>query len=110
VKRKIFYLIPFIILVVGFITMQVLSSFKTPPPKEKPKQMVKIVEAQAVALGDVPAEIIAYGRLASSQPVILYSEVEGTLERGDLVALEPLLESSRGIPNTRTRCHFDKKQ
>ena len=33
---------------------------------------------------DVPAEIVAYGRLASSQPVILYCEVDGTLQRGDL--------------------------
>ena len=83
-KRKILFLIPIFILAAGFLAMQFLSSFKTTPAKEKPKQSVKIVETQTVALGDVPAEIVAYGRLASSQPVILYSEVDGTLERGDL--------------------------
>ena len=64
--------------------MQFLSSFKTTPAKEKPTQSIKIVETRVIAQQDVPAEIIAYGRLASSQPVILYSEVDGTLERGDL--------------------------
>jgi len=84
VKRKIFYLIPVFILTAGFVAMQVLSSFKTPPSKKQPMPIIKIVETRNVTLGEVPAEIIAYGRLASSQPVILYSEVEGTLERGDL--------------------------
>ena len=84
VQRKILLILPIFILAAGFVAMQVLSSFKTPPPKGAPKPIVKIVETRTVALGDVPAEVIAYGRLASSQPVILYSEVEGTLERGDL--------------------------
>lgn len=83
-RRKIFFLLPVLILVGGFLSMQFLSSFKKTPAKEKPKQSVKIVETETVALGDVPAEIVTYGRLASSQPVILYSEVDGTLERGDL--------------------------
>ena len=83
-RRRILFLLPVFILVAGFVVMQFLSSFKTPPPREEPKPIVKIVETRTVTLGDVPAEIIAYGRLASSQPVILYSEVEGTLERGDL--------------------------
>ncbi|MBW1854702.1 MAG: hypothetical protein JRJ00_08505 [Deltaproteobacteria bacterium] len=64
--------------------MQLLSGFKTPPSKKQPKPIIKIVETRTVTLGEVPAEVIAYGRLASSQPVILYSEVEGTLEHGDL--------------------------
>lgn len=83
-QRKILFLLPIFILAAGFLAMQFLSSFKTTPAKEKPKQSIKIVETRAVAQQDVPAEIIAYGRLASSQPVILYSEVDGTLERGDL--------------------------
>jgi multidrug efflux pump subunit AcrA (membrane-fusion protein) len=84
VKRKIFYLIPVFILTAGFVAMQLLSGFKTPPSKKQPKPIIKIVETRTVTLGEVPAEVIAYGRLASSQPVILYSEVEGTLEHGDL--------------------------
>ena len=83
-QRKIILILPILILLTGFAAMQFLSSFKTPPPKVKPKPTQKIVETQNVVLGDVHAEIIAYGRLVSSQPVILYSEVDGTLEHGDL--------------------------
>jgi membrane fusion protein (multidrug efflux system) len=84
VQKKILYLLPVIILAVGFVAMRFLAGFKTPPSKEEPRQIVKIVETRPVVLGEVPAEITAYGRLASSQPVILYSEVDGTLQRGDL--------------------------
>ncbi len=84
VQRKIVLILPIIILVLGFFAMQFLSGFKTPPAKEKPRPLVKIVETETINLKDVPAEITAYGRLASSQPVILYSEVEGTLQAGDL--------------------------
>ena len=83
-QRKIVYLLPVVIVIAGFVAMQFLSGFKTAPAKKKPKPVVKIVETQNVVLEDVPAEIVAYGRLASSQPVILYSEVEGTLMSGDL--------------------------
>ena len=83
-RRKIIYLLPVFIVIAGFVAMQFLSSFKTAPAKKKPQPVVKIVETRSVALDDVPAEIVAFGRLASSQPVILYSEVEGTLKRGDL--------------------------
>ena len=83
-RKKIVYLLPVLIVIAGFVAMQFLSSFKTAPAKKKPQPVVKIVETRSVILGDVPAEIVAFGRLASSQPVILYSEVEGTLKRGDL--------------------------
>ncbi len=83
-RRKIVYLLPVLIVIAGFAAMRFLSSFKTAPEKKKPEPVVKIVETQIVELEDVPAEIVAYGRLASSQPVILYSEVDGTLQRGDL--------------------------
>ena len=83
-RRKIVYLLPVLIVIAGFAAMRFLSSFKTAPEKKKPEPVVKIVETRIVELEDVPAEIVAYGRLASSQPVILYSEVDGTLQRGDL--------------------------
>ncbi|MBW2552623.1 MAG: hypothetical protein JRE20_00635, partial [Deltaproteobacteria bacterium] len=56
-QRKILFLLPIFILAAGFLTMQFLSSFKTTPAKEKPKQSIKIVETRAVAQQDVPAEI-----------------------------------------------------
>ncbi|MBW2601756.1 MAG: hypothetical protein JRD47_07515 [Deltaproteobacteria bacterium] len=60
-QRKILFLIPIFILAAGFLAMQFLSSFKTTPAKEKPKQSIKIVETRAVAQQDVPAEIIQKG-------------------------------------------------
>ncbi len=83
-KQKIFYILPVVLLLVGLGAMKFLSGFKTPPPRTEPVQPVKIVETRTVMLTDVPATVTAFGRLRSSQPVILYSEVEGTLQRGDL--------------------------
>ena len=72
------------IVIAGVVAMWFLSSFRTAPAKKKPAPVMKIVEIRSVALDAIPAEIVAYGRLASSQPVILYSEVDGTLQLGDL--------------------------
>ena len=95
-RRKIFFLlIPIVILVVGFMAMRVLTSFKTDPPKIKPEPRPKIVEAKEVSLKDISAQIIAYGRIASSQPVILNSEVEGTLMKGN-IPFRPAQSFTRG--------------
>jgi len=94
-KRKILISIPILFLVAGFTAMQLLATFKTPPPKKKPLPRTRFVETRTVELGTVPSEIIAYGRLASSQPVILYSEVNGTLESGHL-SFRPGQEFNRG--------------
>lgn len=83
-KRKTAYLIPVLIVAAGLGALQFFASFKTPPPRKKPEAPVKIVEVSPVQLAAIPAEIIAYGRVVSSQPVILYSEVTGTIEPGDL--------------------------
>ncbi len=83
-KRKAAYLIPVAIVAVGFAAMQFFASFKTAPPRKKPEVPVKIVDVSPVRLSDIPAEIIAYGRVVSSQPVILYSEVSGRLDPGDV--------------------------
>jgi hypothetical protein len=95
-KRKaIVIVIPILIVVVGFVAMRVLTSFRTDPPRRKPEPRPKIVEATAVTLKDVPARIVAYGRLRSSQPVILYSEVQGTLMRGDVPIFRRSLKPGR---------------
>ncbi len=83
-RRRIFLIIPIVILVAGFIAMRVLVSFKTDPPRRIPEPRPKIVEAKVVALQKIAARIIAYGRITSSDPVILYSEVQGVLMRGDV--------------------------
>jgi RND family efflux transporter MFP subunit len=88
-------LIPLLIIVIGIVVMQVLAGFKKDPPQKAPAPRPKIVEATVTELSDVPAEIIAYGRLMSAQPVILYSEVSGTLMEGD-VPFQPGQSFKRG--------------
>ncbi|MCP4713692.1 MAG: efflux RND transporter periplasmic adaptor subunit [Deltaproteobacteria bacterium] len=82
--KKRYFLLPCIILLLGFISMRYFSGFREAPPKDVPEPITKVVDTARVHLQELPAEIIAYGRVKSSQPVILYSEVSGTLERGDL--------------------------
>lgn len=94
-NRKRTYLAAAGILLAGFLAMQFFASFRTAPPKKKPEAPVKIVDVATVRLADIPAEITAYGRVVSTQPVILYSEVTGTLEQGGLPFL-PGQSFSRG--------------
>lgn len=72
------------ILAAGFAVMSLLSSLREEPPKKEPEQRQVVVAAETVALGRVAAEISAYGRLKSAQPVVINSEVNGTLEQGEV--------------------------
>ena len=74
--------IPIVILIVGFVVMQVLMSFKSDPPRRAPAPRSKIVESEVVTLRDISSQVTAFGRVASAQPVILYSEVAGELMPG----------------------------
>ncbi len=82
-KKKILFILPVLIIVVGLAVMQFLSSFKTPPAKKPPEKAEKLVRTEKVVLSNIPVQIIAYGRVVSARPVTLYSEVQGTLEQGD---------------------------
>jgi len=79
-----YVLIPVTILIGGFIIMISLISLRDEPSASQPTQQVRFVETREIKLETVEAEIIAYGRLKSSQPVTLYSEVNGTLVQGDI--------------------------
>jgi len=72
------------ILAAGFAVMSLLSSLREEPPQKEPEQRQVVVGAETVAPGRVAAEISAYGRLASAQPVVINSEVNGTLEQGEI--------------------------
>ncbi|MBM4309955.1 MAG: RND transporter, partial [Deltaproteobacteria bacterium] len=65
------------ILAAGFALMSLLSSLREEPPKKEPEQRQVVVAAETVAPGRVAAEISAYGRLKSAQPVVINSEVNG---------------------------------
>ena len=83
-RKKVFIVLPFFILLAGFIAMKVLVGLKEEVPEKEIKPHSKTVQAAVVRLKDIPAEITAYGRLTSSQPVIMFSEVNGTLMKGNV--------------------------
>ena len=83
-RKKVFIVLPFFILLAGFIAMKVLVGLKKEIPEKEIKPHSKTVQAAVVRLKDIPAEITAYGRLTSSQPVIMFSEVNGTLMKGNV--------------------------
>ncbi len=83
-KRKLLFVIPLAILVTGYFSMQVLIGMKKEPERRLPEKLTKLVNVQEVTLGNIPSNILAYGRIATAQPVMLYSEVNGTVEFGDI--------------------------
>ncbi len=87
--------LPILILVIGFVAMWGLLSLKTKTPKRPPEVRTKIVETTVVRLQPVRTKITAYGRVASSQPVLLHAEVAGTLHPG-VVPFKPAQSFSKG--------------
>jgi multidrug efflux pump subunit AcrA (membrane-fusion protein) len=77
-------LIPLSILLGGVLIMLVLLNLKSEQPKRERIIRPKTVQAKIIELDNINSEITAFGRLTSSQPVILYSEVAGILEKGNI--------------------------
>ena len=94
-KRKLLILSPLIVLVVGFIAMKVLGSFKEEKPKRTPQIRPRIVNADVVVNSDVPARLSTFGTLESSQPVLLISEASGKLMQGN-VKFQPAQTFKKG--------------
>jgi multidrug efflux pump subunit AcrA (membrane-fusion protein) len=83
-KFKKVYLVPILIIAASFVLMLAFSSMKEEPKTQKPKAEPKIVRSIIAEPGKVEANVTAYGRLTSRQPVDLISEVSGTLMEGDI--------------------------
>ena len=94
-KRATKILLPVLIIVAGFLIMIALMSFRTEPPRREAQLQPRVVEARQVALTDVTSEVVAYGRVTSSEPVDLYSEVSGVLTEGN-VPFRPAQSFKRG--------------
>jgi len=75
---------PVLILMVSLLAMWGLLSLKKDPPRRPPEEHTKVVETTVVQMQPVQTRIIAFGRVTSSQPVTLVSEVAGILETGDI--------------------------
>ena len=87
--------LPIIIVAASFLLMLVLMNLKSDTPRKIPEIRAKLVETKIVELSQVPSNITAYGRVTSTQPIQLYSEVTGIMERGE-VPFKPAQSFSRG--------------
>ena len=94
-KRPTRVTLSIVILATGFLGMWALLSLKTGSPKRPPEIRTKVVETAIVLLQPVQTSIITYGRVASSQPVLLNAEVAGTLQPGS-IPFKPAQSFSKG--------------
>jgi membrane fusion protein, multidrug efflux system len=82
--RLLYYVIPLLMLAGGFAIMQLLAGMNESPPRRQPALAVRPVQSEVIVLQPMPVVIEALGRVASSQPVQLFSEVNGVVETGDV--------------------------
>ena len=90
-----FVLIPVLILITGLIIMLVLSGFRKDPPQLSQQEKARIVDAAIVQLADVRSEISGFGRIMTAQPLVLFSEVNGTMVSGS-VPFQPAQSFKKG--------------
>ncbi|MDF1543591.1 MAG: efflux RND transporter periplasmic adaptor subunit [bacterium] len=83
-SRLMKFAVPVLILAVGAISMFFLLGLKDDAPRHTPEIRAKLVGAEVVKLQSLPTEIGGLGRVTSSQPVELVSEVSGKLKNGDI--------------------------
>lgn len=83
--RKILVIaIPVIIIGIGITLKNYFAAKKVEPPKAKVFNQEKIVETLAVNYTQSNAEIVAYGRINSSQNISLIAEVAGKMFSGGI--------------------------
>jgi multidrug efflux pump subunit AcrA (membrane-fusion protein) len=83
-NKRILYLLPVAILGVGFIIMQLLAGMKEEPERRVPNRPAKSVLSEVITLQETPTVVSTLGRIVSSEPVQVVSEVAGILQRGDV--------------------------
>ena len=84
-----------LILLGGYFLMRQFSSMKKLPP-ERPKTVSSnFVKVNQVDYRELDTEVVAYGRITSSQPLSLIAEVGGRLFRGQ-VLLKPGVNFRKG--------------
>ncbi len=72
------------VIAVAAVLMFVLLSFKKDPPKKEKMVVAKPYESVVAVKDNYNANINVYGRMVTSQPVILTAEVSGELLKGDV--------------------------
>ena len=95
-RRKLIVFAVFaLLLLTGYFLMRQFAGMKELPP-ERPKVVSSnFVKVNQVAYRELDTEVVAYGRITSSQPLSLIAEVGGRLFRGQ-VLLKPGVNFRKG--------------
>ncbi len=93
--RKMKIIVPLAIVAVGFVSMIFFLGMRTDVPRKTFKAHPRIVSTMIAHLEQKSATISGLGRVVSSQPVNLYSEVTGTIESGN-IAFQPAQSFKKG--------------
>ena len=88
-------LIPVAIIIASTIIMIALFSLRSDPPKAPAVPQTKIVDIEVAHLQDIESEIVGLGRLTSALPLVLFSEVSGTVMEGT-VPFQPAQSFRKG--------------
>ncbi len=88
-------LIPVTIIIASIIIMIALFSLRSDPPKAPAVPQTKIVDIEVAHLQDIESEIVGLGRLTSALPLVLFSEVSGTVMEGT-VPFQPAQSFRKG--------------
>lgn len=84
-----------LILGVGFFAMRQFASMKELPPERPKTPSVNYVKVNEVSYQEMDTEVVAYGRITSSQTLNVIAEVGGRLLPGS-IALKPGTNFRRG--------------
>ena len=87
--------IPVAIIIASIIIMIALFSLRSDPPKAPAVPQTKIVDIEVAHLQDIESEIVGLGRLTSALPLVLFSEVSGTVMEGT-VPFQPAQSFRKG--------------
>lgn len=83
------------ILGIGFLAMRQFAGMKILPPERPKTTAVNYVKVNTVEYRDMDTEVVAYGRITSSQPLTIMAEVGGRLLPGQ-INLKPGINFRRG--------------
>ncbi len=113
-RKIIVFGIAIAILGFGFFAMKQFSGMKTLPPERPPVSSTNYVKVNTVEYREIDTEVIAYGRITSSQPLNLIAEVGGRLLPGQ-IQLKPGINFSRGqllcrINDAETRLNLQSQK
>jgi RND family efflux transporter MFP subunit len=88
-------ILPILILLLGVLAMNQLAELRQEVPARSVDGKTRVVATRSVVPGDIEAQVVAWGRLQSAQPLVLLSEAEGVLLAG-AVPFQPGQRFKRG--------------